>query len=210
MGWDPRENALGFTEEEEKVRLARRGHIDDFHKAVEMRDARRERERQEQLRQQWENSDEGRAFQKLAQSFSACEKLVRAQPEAEERAEQFGNAKYDVYTKLKENLEKANRAPRCSYPKASGELGRAPKTKGQQYCNMHLAMTQTMEEQFELPPLDDANAIQAAITDTARRVAKGKLDEKTSMRLAYFLQLAVTNVTRVNFEPPYEGEVSGD
>lgn len=76
--------------------------------------------------------------------------------------------------------------------------------KGQQYCCMHLAMTKAKEETFELPPLEDANAVQVAIAQGARGLLNGTLDEKRAMRLAYYLQLAVTNVTRVNFEPEYQ------
>ena len=209
MAYQPaKENCRGFTEEEEAVWMAGRV-IDERNVAVQMRDARREREGAERLRQQWEDSEEGRAFQQLAKSFAACRKLLAAQPEAAERAQQHGHPRYDVYAKLKENLDKANQAPRCCYPKTSGELCKAPKMKGHQYCNMHVTMTAKMEQEFEIPALDDANSIQATITNTARRVAKGKLDEKTAMRLAYILQLAVTNVTRVDFEPPYEDEIRG-
>ena len=69
---------------------------------------------------------------------------------------------------------------------------------------MHLAMTRAEKDTFELPPLDDPNAIQVAITNAARGVMNGTLEEKRAMRLAYYLQLAVTNVGRVNFEPEYE------
>ena len=202
--WDPRENALGFTKEEEEIRMAAKGDWDKQQVAVRMRDERRRREREEQLRQQWDNTDEGRAFQQLAKSFSACKRLLEESPEAEQQAEELGEEKYDLYAKLKENLERANRAPRCCFRKSSGELCKAPKMKGQEYCCMHLAMTRAEKDTFELPPLDDPNAIQVAITNAARGVMKGTLEEKRAMRLAYYLQLAVTNVGRVNFEPEYE------
>lgn len=202
--WDPRENALGFTKEEEEVWMAARGNWHAQQKAVQMRDERRCREREEQLRQQWDNTEEGRAFQQLAESFSACRRVLKENPEAEQQAEDLGEEKYDLYAKLKENLERANQAPRCCFPKSSGELCKAPKMKGRDYCCMHLAMTRAEEDAFELPPLDDPNAIQVAITNAARGVMKGTLDEKRAMRLAYYLQLAVTNVGRVNFEPDYE------
>jgi hypothetical protein len=201
--WDPRENALGFTKEEEELRMKAK----DWHEqqvVVQMRDERRRREREEQLRQQWDNSEEGRLFQRLAESFAACKKLVNQNPDAEQQAADLANKNYDVYAKLRENLQRANQAPRCCFLKTSGELCKAPKMKGQQYCCMHLAMMAVKEKEFELPPLDDPNAVQVAITRGARGVLDGSLDEKRSMRLAYYLQLAVTNVSRVNFEP--EGE----
>src|SRR5690242_16161611 len=201
--WDPRENALGFTKEEEELRMKAKN-WDEQQVAVRMRDERRRREREEQLRQQWDNSEEGRLFKKLAESFAACKRVLKQNPNAEQQAAQLGEKNYDVYAKLKENLERANQAPRCCFVKTSGELCKAPKVKGQQYCCMHLAMIAVKEKEFELPPLDDPNAVQVAITRGARGVLDGSLDEKRAMKLAYFLQLAVTNVNRVKFEPEYE------
>jgi hypothetical protein len=200
---DPRENVMGYTAEEEKLWIAavRSNSFQEQEKVRMMRDERRCRERQEQMRRQWADSEEGRAFQKLAQSFEACEKLLSGDPEAQTQAQELGEENYDVYAKLQKNLELANRAPRCCYRKTSGELCRAPKMKGQEYCCMHLAMTTAKQDKFELPPLDDANAVQVAITQGARGLLDGTLDEKRAMRLAYYLQLAVTNVSRVNFEP---------
>ena len=203
MAWDPREDAQGFIPEEQKVWYAGKN-WSEREVAIKMRDERRQREREEALRQQWADSEDGRAFRQLAHSFAVCEKLLSENQEAESEAQEKGADVYDVYAKLKENLQRANQAPRCCYVKTSGELCRAPKMKGQQYCCMHLAMTKTKEEEFELPPLDDANAVQVAIAQGARGLLKGTLDEKRAMRLAYYLQLAVTNVSRVNFEPEYE------
>jgi hypothetical protein len=199
--YDPRENALGYTKEEEELRAKAKDWAE--HEVVrQMRDERRQREREEQLKQQWENTEEGRLFQQLANSFAACKRLLKRNAEAESQARQLGGKKYDVYSKLIENLDHANRAPRCCYLKMSGELCRAPKMRGQEYCCMHLAMMAAKEkEDFTMPPLDDANAVQAAITRCARGLLDGTLDEKRAMRVGYFLQLAVTNVGRVNFEP---------
>lgn len=202
--WDPRENAQGFTKEEQEVWYAAKGDWNEQQVAVRMRDERRLRERAEQLRRQWDNSEEGRAFQRLAESFFDCKKLLSANEEAGPAAQELGGEKYDIYARLRQNLERANRAPRCCFVKTSGELCRAPKMKGQQYCCMHLAMTKAKEETFELPPLEDANAVQVAIAQGARGLLNGTLDEKRAMRLAYYLQLAVTNVSRVNFEPEYQ------
>lgn len=202
--WDPRENALGFTEEEDKIWMAGRGDWQKQQVAVQMRDERRQRERAEQLKQQWDNSEEGRLFQKLSDSFAECKRLLTRNPELAPKAEQLGDKNFSVYEKLRENLERANRAPRCSYMKTNGELCKAPKIKGQERCCMHLAMKKTENEDFELPPLDDPNAVQVAITRGARGVMDGTLDEKRAMKLAYFLQLAVTNVGRVKFEPEDE------
>jgi hypothetical protein len=78
--------------------------------------------------------------------------------------------------------------------------------RGQKYCCMHLAMEAARPKQFSLPALDDANAIQVAITKGAQGLVDGTLEEKRATKLAYYLQLAISNVGRVNFEPEDEEE----
>ena len=50
------------------------------------------------------------------------------------------------------------------YPRSGGKPCRAPKVRGQKYCNMHLAMEAARPTKFSLPALDDANSIQVALT----------------------------------------------
>ncbi|MGZ7099201.1 MAG: hypothetical protein ACXVJ8_12040 [Candidatus Angelobacter sp.] len=121
-------------------------------------------------------------------------------------AQIVGGGRPDIFTMLRENLEKANRAPRCEYQKSNGQMCRAPKMRGEKYCCMHLAIEAARPKQFSLPALEDANAIQVAITKGAQGLLDGTLEEKRATRLGYYLQLAMSNVGRVNFEPA-EGEV---
>lgn len=69
---------------------------------------------------------------------------------------------------------------------------------------MHLAMEAARPKKFSLPALDDANAIQVAITKGAQGVLDGTLDEKCATKLARYLQLAASNVGKVHFEPDEE------
>ena len=62
---------------------------------------------------------------------------------------------------------------------------------------------------FSLPALDDANSIQVALNKTAQGLVDGTLDEKVATKLAYVLQVAMSNVDKVNFEPEEEGEEIG-
>ena len=81
---------------------------------------------------------------------------------------------------------------------------RAPKVRGQKYCCMHLAMEAARPTKFSLPALDDANSIQVALNKTAQGLVDGTLDEKVATKLAYVLQVAMSNVGKVNFEPEEE------
>jgi hypothetical protein len=174
---------------------------EDMKRIYQMRDERRNREREEELKEEWPNTEAARMFTQLAESFTACRRLVEQDPKIQQALKLADGEKHDVFTMLRDNLEKANRAPRCEYQKSNGQMCRAPKMRGKKYCCMHLAMEAARPTKFNLPPLDDANAIQVAITKGAQGLVDGTLEEKRATRLAYYLQLAMSNVGRVDFEP---------
>jgi len=65
---------------------------------------------------------------------------------------------------------------------------------------MHLVLEEARPEKINLPNLGDAYAIHAAIAKGAQAVVDGKLDYKQASILGYYLQLALSNVGRVDFE----------
>jgi hypothetical protein len=196
--------ANGYSDEEWEV--YRKARTTEEYSAVDrMRDERRQREDEEELKEQWPSTEAARLFKQLGETFTACQKLLEQDPEMETAAKLADGERHDVFTMLRDNLEKANRAPRCEYPRSSGKPCRAPKVRGQKYCNMHLAMEAARPTKFNLPALDDANSIQVALNKTAQGLVDGTLEEKVATKLAYVLQVAMTNVGKVNFEPE-EGE----
>jgi hypothetical protein len=196
---------MGYTDEEWEIyRQAKT--TADYNAVAEMRDERRRREAEEELREQWPQTEAARLFTQLGETFTACQKLLEQNPAIEGAAKLADGERHDVFTMLRDNLEKANRAPRCEYPRSGGKPCRAPKVRGQKYCNMHLAMEAARPTKFSLPALDDANSIQVGLTKTAQGLVDGTLDEKVATKLAYVLQVAMSNVGRVNFEPPEEEE----
>jgi hypothetical protein len=195
------ENHEGFTPEEQELWNTTVKTGEDMKRVFDLRNARQQREWEEGVREQWPQTKAGELFKQLAETFTACQELVGQHPQLPEMAQMVNGEKPDIFTILRENLEKANRAPRCEYQKANGQFCRAPKMRGQKLCNMHLAMETARPTQFNLPALDDANAIQVAITRGAQGLVDGTLEEKRATKLAYYLQLAMSNVGRVNFEP---------
>ena len=200
------ENKNGFTEEEQELWRTTVKTGDDMDRMFRMRDERRKREDDEAMKEQWPQTEAARAFTQLAEAFTACQRLVEQNPEIQRMAKLADGERHDVFTMLRENLEKANRAPRCEHQKSGGKLCRAPKMRGQKYCCMHLAMEAARPTKFSLPALDDANSIQVAIDRGIQGLVDGTLEEKRATKLAYFLQLAISNVGRVNFEPEEEEE----
>jgi hypothetical protein len=195
------ENHKGFTEEEDELWRTTVKTGEDMDRVFKIRDDRRQREHEEELKENWPATEAARLFTHLGQAFAACQKLVENNPNIQKVAKLADGERHDVYTMLRDNLEKANRAPRCEYQKANGQFCRAAKMRGHKYCNMHLAMEAARPTKFNLPALDDANAIQVAITKGAQGLVDGTLEEKRATKLAYYLQLAMSNVGRVDFEP---------
>lgn len=198
------ENREGFTEEEQQLWNTTVKTGADMRRMFNMRDERRRREWEEDVKEQWPSTKAGQLFTQLAEAFTACQQFVEQHPKVPEMAQIADGEQHDVFTMLRDNLEKANRAPRCEHPKSNGQLCRAPKMRGEKYCCMHLAMEAARPTKFSLPALDDANAIQVAITRGTQGLLDGTLEEKRATKLAYFLQLAMSNVDRVNFEPEEE------
>ena len=197
------ENGSGFNEEEQKLwEKAMTGTAMD--EVCAMRESRRRREWEETVKEEWPSTQAGKRFTQLAETFIACKELVGRYPHAPKIAQVVTGEQPDMFTMLRDNLEKANQAPRCEHQKSNGQFCRAPKMRGQKYCCMHLAMEAARPKQFNLPALDDANAIQVAITKGAQGLVDGTLEEKRATKLAYYLQLAMSNVGRVDFEPAEE------
>jgi len=199
------ENRMGFIPEEFEIWKTVKN-ADDMDRVFKMRDERQRREAEEELREQWPQTEAARLFTQLGETFTACQKLLEQNPAIEAAAKLADGERHDVFTMLRDNLEKANRAPRCEYPRSGGKPCRAPKVRGQKYCNMHLAMEAARPTKFSLPALDDANSIQVGLTKTAQGLVDGTLDEKVATKLAYVLQVAMSNVDKVDFEPPEEEE----
>ena len=197
--------ANGYSDEEWELYF--KGKTTEHYSAVDrMRDERRRREGEEELKEQWPTTEAARLFTQLGETFTACQKLMEQNPAIETAVKLADGERHDVFTMLRDNLEKANRAPRCEYPRSGGQPCRAPKMRGQKYCCMHLALEAARPTKFNLPPLEDANSIQVALTKTAQGLVDGTLEEKVATKLAYVLQVAMSNVGNVNFEPEEEEE----
>ena len=90
------------------------------------------------------------------------------------------------------------RIPQCHFIRMDGRRCGSPALRGQRFCYYHYeASRPTMC--LDIPPLEDANAIQFALTDIARAVADERLDLKRATVLGYLLQTATANLRRVQF-----------
>ena len=203
FGYRDGEDARGFTKKENK--LWSKAHTEDEREAImRQRDERRLREHEvdekERERQAWPTTKAGQLLKQLGESFQEYRECVEQDPRLQEKALEFDEVNQKIFNKMKSTIERANSAPRCRYPKANGGTCRAPRVRGKKYCHMHLMLEEARPVKIKLPNLADANGIHGAIAQGAQAVVDGKLDYKQASILGYYLQLALSNVGRVDFE----------
>ena len=104
-----------------------------------------------------------------------------------------------------QNLERAQKAVRCTHLLTNGERCRAPRVRRRLLCHMHERMLEARAEKIELPPLEDANSIQLAIMKLQKVVINGTLGYKQIGYLSNLIQIAAWNVRGTNFGG--EGEI---
>ena len=203
FGYNRGEDCLGMDRNE--AALWNNASTDEQRYAImRQRDARRLREHKERERQVWAKSQAGELLKKLGECFAEYRECVANDPQLQEKALEFDEINQKIFDRMKTNMEKAHSAPRCRFEKANGLPCKAPRVRGKKYCHMHLMLEEARPEKIKLPSLGDANAIQAAIAKGAQAVVDGKLDQKQAGVLGYYLQLALSNVGRVDFEDGWE------
>jgi len=199
FGYRRGENAAGMIEEESKAWY--KAQTPEEKAVIEQRrDERRLREHQEQERQAWGTTRAGQLLKQLGECFEAYRQCVMEDPRLQEKALEFDEVNQKIFNKMKSTIDRANGAPRCQYPKGNGVTCRAPRVRGKKFCHMHLMMEEARPEKISLPNLADARGIHGAIAKGAQAVVDGKLDYKQASILGYYLQLALSNVKRVDEE----------
>ena len=199
FGYREGEDPRGFTEEENKLWYKARS-MDEREAVMQRRDERRLREHKDQERQAWSRTQAGQLLKQLGESFDAYRRCVMEDPQLQEKALEFDEVNQKIFNKMKSTIDRANNAPRCQYPKGNGETCRAPRVRGKKFCHMHLMMEEARPEKIRLPNLADAAGIHGAIAKGAQAVVDGKIDYKQASILGYYLQLALSNVGKVDLE----------
>jgi hypothetical protein len=203
FGYRDDEDALGFIQRERT--LWDKAHTYEEREAImRRRDKRRLKEHRERERQEWSTTRAGQLLKKLGECFAEYRDCLAQDPQLQEKALEFDEMNQKIFNRMKITLERANNAPRCRFEKANGAMCRAPRVRGKKLCHMHLMMEEARPEKISLPGLSDANAIQAAIAKGAQALVDGKIEQKQASVLGYYLQLALSNVGRVNFEEERE------
>ncbi|MGH9555453.1 MAG: hypothetical protein ACRD2Y_06475 [Terriglobales bacterium] len=87
--------------------------------------------------------------------------------------------------------------PQCHYIKTDGRRCGSPALRQKRFCYFHYEVNRPTVL-LGIPPLEDGDSIQLALTDLARALAEDRFDQKRATALAYILHIAAFNLKRVH------------
>ena len=170
------------------------------------------------LRKGWEESEHGKLCLAFYAAFQAYKKYVETHEAAKwvPHGPILDSMQYDEHELFKEglrlaeahrreqeetrrrNLEKAQRAARCTHIHVGGAQCGSPRVRGKKLCYMHERLEETRSAKLDLGSMEDPDSIQVAISKLQGAIIEGKLDYRQVGQLAYTIQLAAWNVTRTS------------
>jgi hypothetical protein len=99
--------------------------------------------------------------------------------------------------------------PRCQHVKMNGTQCGSPALRRRRHCFFHerirrerakIAANALGSRRFDLPLLEDANAVQVALMRVIQMLGSGQMDHKTAGLILYALQTASINLRNAEFE----------
>jgi hypothetical protein len=163
------------------------------------------KEKEEQEEQAREKAR--RLIHELGEAYQACSEAMAQLPKRPFEVMDAEAQEHKLYQKLRENLERADGAPRCEKVREDGTVCGCPQMRGYSYCYAHERMLQTRSQKLELPALEDANGIQMAIMRVQKALIDDEISEKKAALLLYSLQIASGNLTNTTFTDKDKKEV---
>jgi hypothetical protein len=152
---------------------------------------------------EWQAQNEAaRLVAELSEAYKACAGFMKNHPELVRKVGDEQAQENELYQKLRQNLERADRAPRCEKVREDGTVCGSPKMRGYDYCYAHDRMRQVRPQKLALPALEDANSIQLAIMMVQKALIDDEISEKKAGLLLYSIQIAGSNVAYTTFEEP--------
>jgi hypothetical protein len=114
----------------------------------------------------------------------------------------------------------SSEAPRCRYIKVSGTQCGSPALRDKNFCFYHqqhrpIVAECYAEEKYStgeilLPAFEDAHSIQSVIRKTVQMLLQKRIERKTASLLLYALQIASSNLKRMELEKPQPEQVVVD
>jgi hypothetical protein len=158
-----------------------------------------ELERQKELEQQKVQEESERLSRQLSQAYAALKEHLERNPEISHEITDEQELEQQIYYSLRENLHRADAAPRCVWVREDGTVCRSPRMKNDIHCYAHYQMRHARAENLWLPALTDANAIQMAVMMVQRALIDDEISEKKAGLLLYSIQIAAANVDKTTF-----------
>jgi hypothetical protein len=155
---------------------------------------RQEREAKERVQQ-----EQAALVKKLGETYEALTSLMQQHPEVDREVTDKTAMDEEIYGKLRQNLHRADKAPRCRWVRQDGTICGSPQMRKHIYCFAHKQMMEARALALLLPPPEDANAIQVSVQRVQTALIDETISAKTAGLLLYSLQLAMTNVGRTTF-----------
>ena len=108
-------------------------------------------------------------------------------------------------------------APRCRHIKVNGTQCGSPALRNKNFCFYHqqnrpMSVPCYYEQEYplgeiDLPLFEDAHSIQAVLRQVVQMVLQKRLERKTASLLLYALQIASSNLKRMELEKPQPEQV---
>ena len=166
-----------------------------------------EYERQEELAKERVRQEAATLMSQLGQTYKALTRLLEENREVDREVTDQTEADEEIYRKLRQNLTRANDAPRCRWVRQDGTTCGSPQMRRHVYCYAHKQMMETRAMMLRLPALEDANAIQISLMRVQKELIDDTITPKKAGLLLYSLQLAMTNVGQTTFGEADECEL---
>ena len=158
-----------------------------------------ELERQKELEQQKIQEESERLSRQLSQAYAALKEHLERNPEVSQKITDERALEQQIYYNLRQNLHRADAAPRCVWIREDGTVCKSPRMKNDIHCYAHYQMRHARAENLWLPALTDANAIQMAVMLVQRALIDDEITEKMAGLLLYSIQIAAANVDKTTF-----------
>ena len=156
-------------------------------------------EKQQRLEEKNVQQEAARLGRQLNLAYAALKDHMERNPKVSYKMTGEHALEQQIYYNLRQNLHRADDAPRCAWIREDGTTCRSPRMRNDIYCYAHCQMKQARAENLWLPALTDANAIQMAVMLVQRALIDDEISEKKAGLLLYSIQIAAANVGKTTF-----------
>ena len=202
------ENHHGFTEEEQRLwidTLVKTGK--DMDRIFKMQEDRRRRSKEEELKEQWPSTEAARLFTQLGETFTACQKLLEQNPAMERRRPSWPMASGTMCSPCCGTIWKRRTGRRdASIPEAAGGPAGRRRYEGRSIAICTWRWRRRVQRSSTCRRWRTRTQSRWRSPKQRKAWWNGTLEEKVATKLAYVLQVAMSNVGNVNFEPEEEEE----